>query len=280
LSPALDPRPKAWTEPLGWLSLPGKPVGERLSPGVRPRRPEAARPKPGARTANRPRTHPTAAANGAGPGVAVCASEPAEASLSATHIVRSASPKADRATVPASPSPPRRKVTSIRDTARTAEAIPKDRFRPRHAPSVRRRSVGRSEPPNSVTPGSSERPDRNRLTSIYPATHTATAPHPRRAGKPTHTETRRGRQRTLRAPHHPQHPRRERHGYQVDPGTSREVRVPFDEVSANGRRSPVFRSQGFSPSQRFAPTRTWWPCFMPLPPIGFDLQSFSLPRQP
>lgn len=29
------------------------------------------------------------------------------------------------------------------------------------------------------------------------------------------------------------------------------------------------RSHGFSPSQRFAPTRAWWPCFMPHPPLGF-----------
>lgn len=29
------------------------------------------------------------------------------------------------------------------------------------------------------------------------------------------------------------------------------------------------RSQGFSPSQRFVPAWTLWPCFVPHPPIGF-----------
>jgi hypothetical protein len=37
------------------------------------------------------------------------------------------------------------------------------------------------------------------------------------------------------------------------------------------------RSQGFSPSQRFAPAWTSWLCFAPHPPLGFGngLQSFS-----
>lgn len=43
----------------------------------------------------------------------------------------------------------------------------------------------------------------------------------------------------------------------------------------------AFRSQGFSPSQRFDPGTPLWLCFKPHPPIGFmGLQSFSRRGQP
>jgi hypothetical protein len=43
----------------------------------------------------------------------------------------------------------------------------------------------------------------------------------------------------------------------------------------------AFRSQGFSPSQRFHPGTPSWLCFKPHPPIGFmGLQSFSRRGQP
>lgn len=43
----------------------------------------------------------------------------------------------------------------------------------------------------------------------------------------------------------------------------------------------AFRSQGFSPSQRFAPGTPLWLCFKPHPPVGFmGLQSFSRRGQP
>lgn len=45
--------------------------------------------------------------------------------------------------------------------------------------------------------------------------------------------------------------------------------MPFGEVSRVIDGRAVIRSQGFAPSQRLSPTRASWPCFMPLPPIGF-----------
>jgi len=40
------------------------------------------------------------------------------------------------------------------------------------------------------------------------------------------------------------------------------------------------RSQGFSPSQRFSPTRTSWLCFTPHPPLGFWSSELFPRRQP
>lgn len=56
-------------------------------------------------------------------------------------------------------------------------------------------------------------------------------------------------------------------------GTSHEVPAPFDDVSPVIVHAPAyltgtFRSQGFTPSQRFDPTVALWLCFAPLPPIG------------
>ena len=50
--------------------------------------------------------------------------------------------------------------------------------------------------------------------------------------------------------------------------------LPFDGISVGDRCAPdylpgTFRSQGFSPSQRFDPTDTSWLCFTPHPSIGF-----------
>jgi hypothetical protein len=42
----------------------------------------------------------------------------------------------------------------------------------------------------------------------------------------------------------------------------------------------TFRSQGFTPSQRFSPTRAWWLYFTPLPPIGFRSSELFPHRQP
>jgi hypothetical protein len=49
---------------------------------------------------------------------------------------------------------------------------------------------------------------------------------------------------------------------------------PFDGISTGDRCAPdclpgTFRSQGFSPSQRFDPTDALWLCFTPHPSIGF-----------
>lgn len=56
-------------------------------------------------------------------------------------------------------------------------------------------------------------------------------------------------------------------------GTSHEVPAPFDDVSPVIVHAPAyltgtFRSQGFTPSQRFDPTVALWLYFAPLPPIG------------
>lgn len=59
--------------------------------------------------------------------------------------------------------------------------------------------------------------------------------------------------------------------------------VPFGEIRMTDRCASVclpdaFRSQSFSPSQRFSPGHSSWLCFTPHPPLGFmDLQSFSHP---
>jgi len=50
--------------------------------------------------------------------------------------------------------------------------------------------------------------------------------------------------------------------------------LPFDEISDGDRYAPdylpgTFRSQGFSPSQRFDPTDASWLCFTPHPSLGF-----------
>lgn len=70
---------------------------------------------------------------------------------------------------------------------------------------------------------------------------------------------------------------------------SHELWIPFSDINLTGpaRRpfgslrpgfaSPsTFPSQGFSPSQGFTSCDTLWPCFMPLPLLGFyHLRSFS-----
>jgi hypothetical protein len=46
-----------------------------------------------------------------------------------------------------------------------------------------------------------------------------------------------------------------------------------------GRQHPApFRSQVFSTSQRFQHAQHLWPCFVPLPFLGFLLQSFPLTK--
>jgi len=58
---------------------------------------------------------------------------------------------------------------------------------------------------------------------------------------------------------------------------------PFGEISPGELEvqpylSCTIRSQGFAPSQRFAPVRALWLCFTPLPPIGFwSSELFSSP---
>jgi hypothetical protein len=57
------------------------------------------------------------------------------------------------------------------------------------------------------------------------------------------------------------------------PTTTSQGSVPFG-VSTRAIVMPVyltdtFRSQGFSPSQRFHPARASWLCFTPHPPLGF-----------
>jgi hypothetical protein len=59
--------------------------------------------------------------------------------------------------------------------------------------------------------------------------------------------------------------------------------VPFDELGALIVTVPVcltgtFRSQGFSPSQRFHPSSALWLCFKPLPSMGFLLRPPELFR--
>jgi len=51
--------------------------------------------------------------------------------------------------------------------------------------------------------------------------------------------------------------------------------LPFDGISDGDRCAPdylpgTFRSQGFSPSQRFDPTDALWLCFTPHPSLGFQ----------
>jgi hypothetical protein len=80
-----------------------------------------------------------------------------------------------------------------------------------------------------------------------------------------------------------QHPRETRSG--IYDGASPGVRPP----STTGARAIVgvavyltatFRSQGFSPSQRFDPARASWLCFAPQPPVGFGPPECSPPCQP
>jgi hypothetical protein len=62
--------------------------------------------------------------------------------------------------------------------------------------------------------------------------------------------------------------------------------LPFGGIRCTDRYAldclpSAFRSQGFSPSQRFDPGAPSWLCFKPHPPIGFmGLQSFSRRSQP
>jgi len=60
---------------------------------------------------------------------------------------------------------------------------------------------------------------------------------------------------------------------------------PFGEISPGELEvqpylSCTIRSQGFAPSQRFAPVRALWLCFTPLPPIGFRSSELFPLRQP
>lgn len=59
---------------------------------------------------------------------------------------------------------------------------------------------------------------------------------------------------------------------------------PFGGIGSSDRcvlayHPSTIRSQSFSPSQRFSPTRTLWFCFTPHPPIGF-LAYRAFPSQP
>ena len=70
----------------------------------------------------------------------------------------------------------------------------------------------------------------------------------------------------------PKHGRRARHTA-GSRGTFHEVRFlsakPTQVIVMLVYLTSTVRSQGFSPSQRFDPTRTLWLCFAPHPPIGF-----------
>jgi hypothetical protein len=61
----------------------------------------------------------------------------------------------------------------------------------------------------------------------------------------------------------------------ADRDSSHGIWRPFDASSTSGATTPELaslrslRSQGFSPSQRFAPRWTLRPCFMPVAPLGF-----------
>jgi len=90
-------------------------------------------------------------------------------------------------------------------------------------------------------------------------------------------------------PHRPIYAAVASHGFHRDGGHARHTaasRGTFREVRFLTAKSVwvivmlvyltnTVRSRGFSPSQRFDPTRTLWLCFTPHPPIGFGLQSFS-----
>jgi hypothetical protein len=73
---------------------------------------------------------------------------------------------------------------------------------------------------------------------------------------------------------------------QQEPKTPSRGSVPFDGIRCVDRFAldclpSAFRSQGFSPSQRFNPDTPSWLYFKPHPSLGFgDLQSFSHPCQP
>jgi len=59
---------------------------------------------------------------------------------------------------------------------------------------------------------------------------------------------------------------------------------PLRRMSNGGSTGPelaslrTLHSQGFAPSQRLAPRHAFRPCFMPVTPMGFTLQSFLLSR--
>jgi hypothetical protein len=171
-------------------------------------------------------------------------------------------------------------MSSNRDAARATEATPKDRLRPRHAPPARRRSVGRIRATErcfprrpSGTPGTEVLGTRAIVVCLACTDETL------HVGKPTHSSL----PRTRRAPSGvaPSSPPTTRTPWtRVDPGTS----LRFGCLSTKSTRAidgrAVLRSQGFSPSQRFSPTRASWPCFMPHPPIGFRPSELLPARQP
>jgi len=51
---------------------------------------------------------------------------------------------------------------------------------------------------------------------------------------------------------------------------------PSESTSRRDATPTTFRPQGFSPSRRFAPHSDVRPCFMPVTPMGFALQGFTL----
>jgi hypothetical protein len=91
-----------------------------------------------------------------------------------------------------------------------------------------------------------------------------------------------------RAARLPLHPKVPRQRSRPQRGSQRHLpwgSVPFDENSRGDRcasayLTDTFRSQGFSPSQRFDPTVALRLCFAPLPPIGFRPSELFPPGQP
>jgi hypothetical protein len=72
----------------------------------------------------------------------------------------------------------------------------------------------------------------------------------------------------------------------ADRSSSHGVSRPFDASGTGGATIPeltslrLLRSQGFSPSQRFAPRRTVRPCFMPVASMGFRPSELSPLEKP
>ena len=181
---------------------------------------------------------------------------------------------------------PRQRTTSIRlvQTARLVTAV---QAHPSHfSTHVRRR---RADPLSLTEPFEHTRYPKATSRSIAEATgfmatdHRScfrrSSPRPRPLRQRAPPPRKRPEGRTERQTRHSSHPPEGRRDLCSSPsvGVRRHLpwgSLPFDGISVGDRCAPdylpgTFRSQGFSPSQRFDPTDTSWLCFTPHPSIGF-----------